>query len=265
MKGEPVINDSFTTYDSVPVVKILNPIINEASGIAASKTYPGYIWVQEDSGNPPQLKLLSVDGSTLKKVFIKNASNRDWEEMTLYNNDLYIADIGDNAQQFLTYTIYKFQEPASTTDSVFNVDTIQFKYPDGSHDAEAFLIDPVTKDIFIITKRDFPARVYKLTYPYAPMTTLTLEGNIPLFAVTGAALSPDGKEILIRTYASILHYKKAAGQTIYQALQTAYKNLPHQQEPMGEAITFATDNSGFYTLSEKGNSSSVSLYFYKKK
>lgn len=263
--GETDGNTSIIIYDSIPVVKLLTPIINETSGIAASKTNPGSIWVQEDSGNPPQLKLLSVNGSTIKKIYIKNATNRDWEEMALSGNDLYIADIGDNAQVFPTYNIYKFPEPASSTDTVLNVDTIQFKYPDGSHDAEAFLIDPDTKDIFIITKRDFPARVYKLKYPYAPLSTLTLEGNIPLLAVTGAALSPDGKEILIRTYTSILHYKKNAGQSIYQSLLSSYKSLPHQQEPMGEAITFAADNSGFYTLSEKGSATSVSLYFYKKK
>lgn len=265
IKGEAISTTPVITFDSIPVAKVVNPIINEASGIAASKINPGYLWVQEDSGNPPQLKLLSVTGSVLKKVYIKNAINRDWEEMALSGNDLYIADIGDNAQVFNTYFIYKFPEPASTIDTILSIETIQFKYPDGAHDAEAFLIDPDTKDIFIITKRDFPARVYKLKYPYAALTTLTLEGSIPLLGITGAALSPDGKEILIRTYTSILHYKKTTGQSIYESLLTAYKTLPHQQEPMGEAITFAADNSGFYTLSEKGTATSVSLYFYKKK
>ncbi len=57
IKGESVTAAATTTFDSIPVAKIVNPIINEASGMAASKINPGYIWVQEDSGNPPQLKL----------------------------------------------------------------------------------------------------------------------------------------------------------------------------------------------------------------
>jgi hypothetical protein len=264
INGGPV-DIAVTTFDSIPVVKQLNPIINEASGIAASKINPGTIWVQEDSGNPPQLKLLSVDGNTLKKIHIKNASNRDWEDMALSGNTIYIADIGDNAQVFPTYNIYTFPEPAMIVDTIMTVDTIRFRYPDGAHDAEAFLIDPATKDIFIITKRDFPARVYKLPYPYAPLSTLSLAGNIPLLAVTGAAISQDGKEILVRTYTSILYYKREAGKTIYESLLSAYKSLPHQPEPMGEAISFSIDNTGFFTLSEKGSAAAVSLYFYKKK
>lgn len=264
ISGEPIAI-SGTTYDSIPVAKILNPIINEASGIAASKKNPGYIWVQEDSGNPTELKLIAETGTTLKNIYIKSVINRDWEEMKLCGNDLYVADIGDNAQVYPTYSIYKFAEPLSTVDTITNVDTIQFKYPDGSHDAEAFLIDPLSKDIFIITKRDFPARVYKLSFPYASMSILTLEGTIPVLAVTAAALSADGKEILIRTYTSILHYKKESGQSIFQALQSTYKSLPHQMEPMGEAITFAIDNTGFFTLSEKSSASSVNLYFYRKR
>jgi len=260
-----LINISGTIYDSIPVAKVLNPIINEGSGIAASKINPGFIWVQEDSGNPTQLSLLAQNGTVLKSIFIKNSFNRDWEAMTLSGNDLYVADIGDNAQIFATYSIYKFVEPISTVDTITTVDTIQFQYPDGSHDAEAFLIDPLSKDIFIITKRDFPARVYKLSFPYAPLSTLTLTGTIPVFAVTDAALSPDGKEVLIRTYTSILHYIREPGQSIFQTLQSSYKSLPHQIEPMGEAITFAIDNSGFFTLSEKASASSVNLYFYKKR
>ena len=55
------------------------------------------------------------------------------------------------------------------------------------------------------------------------------------------------------------------GETILQALGKTPVNLPYQQEPQGEAITFTTRNTGYFTLSEKALASSVKLYFYKRK
>jgi hypothetical protein len=43
------------SFDSIPSAVIVTPTISEASGIADSKRNPGYLWVHEDSGNPPQL------------------------------------------------------------------------------------------------------------------------------------------------------------------------------------------------------------------
>ncbi len=78
--------------------------------------------------------------------------------MALSGNDLYIADIGDNAQVFPTYNIYKFPEPAVAVDTIMTVDTIQFRYPDGSHDAEAFLIDPDYQRHFYYHEKRFPGK-----------------------------------------------------------------------------------------------------------
>jgi hypothetical protein len=251
-------------FDTIPVVKTVNPIIEEGSGIVDSKKNPGYLWVQEDSGNPPELYLLRYNGVTLKKIYIKNSSNRDWEDIALSGSDLYIADIGDNQQVYPEYTIYRVPEPLLTMDTASSNKAIKFKYPDGSHDAEAFLIDPTTKDIYIITKRDVPAGVYKLSYPYNSLNTVILVTTLPLFGITGAALSTSGKEIIIRTYLNLFHFSRPSGQSIEQALKGKYKSLPYVTEPQGEAVTFTIDNSGFFTLSEKGLSAGVNLYFYKR-
>ncbi|MDB5012999.1 MAG: hypothetical protein JWQ25_1201, partial [Daejeonella sp.] len=71
-------------FKTAPVVTHILPIINEASGIAESKTNVGYLWVNEDSGTPSSLTLVSkTSGQTLKKISIKGAKNRDWEDMCL--------------------------------------------------------------------------------------------------------------------------------------------------------------------------------------
>ena len=253
-------------FDSIPILKPVIPLIEETSGIADSKINNGFLWVQEDSGNPTELLLTGHDGKVLKKVFINNVVNRDWEDMAISGNDIFIGDIGDNSLVHQEYAFYYFPEPASSVDTIKNASTITFQYPDGSHDAEAFLIDNDTKDIYIITKRDNSSKIYKLSYPYKPgVNSVGLAGSLSYTGVVSAALSPDGKEILIKTYFGINYYKRNAGQSIIQSLESAPKNLSYKIEPQGEAICFNKNNTGFFTLSEKGMSSAVNLYFYPRK
>lgn len=262
-------------FEGTPVTNPLSPgILDEASGIADSQMNPGYLWVQQDSGNPSDIALLSHAGSFFKKIIINQATNRDWEDIALANgpvsgtNYIYLADIGDNNKTSSEYYIYRFAEPAVSTTVVSAVDKITFQYPDGAHDAEAMLIDNNTKDIYIITKQDDPSRIYKLAYPQSTTATNTasLSGSLSFTGATSAAASPDGKELLVKTYTSIWKWNKNTGQTIEEALSGTPVSLTYQLEPQGEAISYKNDNSGFFTLSERPSViAAVNLNFYKRK
>lgn len=255
--------ESLLSSDTLPVMNPLIPLINEASGIAESVNFPGHLWVQEDSGGPTQLYLLDKKGKTIRTVQIKDAVNRDWEDMVLSGGFIYIGEIGDNAQRSDSYRIMKIKEPAPGMDSIEISETIQFVYPDGSHDAEAFLVDPNTKDIFIITKRTLPSIIYKISYPYGKnIQTATEVARLTYSGVVSAALAPDGRSILVKTYSAIQRYPRKKGQSIGDALKQSPTKVYYRMEPQGEAICFALDGSGFYTLSEKGFSNNVFLYFY---
>lgn len=254
-------------FDSIPVVKPLSPTINETSGIADSRINPGFLWAQEDSGNPPQLYLVKHDGTVVKNIHIKNVVNRDWEDMALAGNDLYIGDIGDNQRQHTEYFFYRFPEPASSLDTVRNAEQIRFRYSDGSHDAEAFLVDPVTRDIYIITKQAQPSGIYRLSFPYSTtqVNTAVSVGSLSVNGVVSATLSPDGSEIIIKTYGALYRYKRSSGETIVQALQKTPATLPYLAEPQGESVSFAINNTGYFTLSEKSFAPSVELRFYRRR
>lgn len=256
-----------TGFDSIPLVLPVQPMIQEASGIADSKVNAGYLWVEEDSGNPNQLYLLKHDATARKKVYLAGITNRDWEDMTLSGSDIYVGEIGDNNVVYSDYAFYKFPEPAMATDTVRNIETIRFKYPDGSHDAEAFFVEPSTKNIYVITKRDSVSKIYKLAAPLSTssMNTATLVGQLPYNGVTSAALSADEKEIIVKTYLALYYYPVNAGEKKEEALQKSYTKLPYVLEPQGEAVCFAAANSGYYTLSEQGLAASQQLYFYKRK
>jgi hypothetical protein len=244
---------STLVFDSIPSARPLTPLVNEISGITDSKLNPDYLWGIEDSGNPPQLYFIGHGGNVSKKIYLKGVSNRDWEDMALFNGEIYIAETGDNAEIYSNYSFYKFAEPSAGMDTVSVIETINFTYPDGSHDAEAFLMDSLTKNIYIITKRDNPSRIYRLNYPYKVNNTVSLVGSLPYTGVVSAASF--GKEIIIKTYT----------QSMEQSLKRSYTSLPYVTEPQGESISFATNGSGFYTISEKSFAPAVNVYYYKRK
>lgn len=259
-------------FSSTPTTALVNPPVKEASGIADSKTNIGFLWVQEDGGNATQLFLMNHTALSAKKIFLKNTTNRDWEDIALANgpvagkNYIYLAEIGDNNAVYSSAFFYRFEEPVQNTDTVFAIDKIEFVYSDGARDAEAFLIDPATKDIYILTKREAKSRVYKLPYPQSTtsINTAAFITELPYNGVVSAAINAGGTEIIIKTYGNLYYYTKAGGTSIDKGLQSNYIVLGYLPEPQGEAVCFANSNNGFFTLSEQLGSLPQQLYFYSR-
>lgn len=274
-KKEQPVPVPVSPFEATPVTAPVAPgIIDEVSGIADSKLNSGFLWAQQDGGNPAELFLISYNGNVQKKIYLRSAQNRDWEDMVLGNgplsgvNYIYLAETGDNNASYTNYSIYRFEEPSITTDTVSAFDKINFQYPDGSHDAEAILVDGNTKDIYVITKRDVKSKIYKLPYPQnTSSTSLAVEvGELSLNGITAAALSPDGTEILLKTYTAVYYWKRKNNESIIAALKRDATASGYVTEPQGEAICFKNDNSAFFTLSEKPFfAASVLLNMYKRK
>lgn len=250
---------------TAPTRVLVNPAIGEGSGIADSKTHPGKLWVIEDSGNPAELILLGRDGSSGPRLAVPGAVNRDWEDLVLAGGFLYIGDIGDNEQKADNYTIYKMPEPAAGATSASDVAAIPFRYADGPHDAEGFLVDPQSGDIYLITKRDAAAQVYRIAAGYSTTTQNVAErvATLGYNGVVSTALSPDGQLVVVKTYDTIYAYKRTAGAGIASVWAQQPVTLPYKGEPQGEAICFKKDGTGYFTLSEQLLGSDVFLYFYK--
>lgn len=253
-------------FDSMPTAVTVQPLISEASGIADSKQNPGFLWVQEDSNNPPQLLLVARDGRVQKNIFIKGATNRDWEDMALLNGSIYIGDIGDNNKVHTESIFYKFPEPAALLDTVNSFETIRFVYEDGPRDAEAFVVDPVSAAIYLLTKSDNPGRIYKISPPFGTGVQVARRvGQLPYSGPVSATLSANASEAIIKTYTQLYYYKRTGTESIETWLQKTPVQIPYLMEPQGEAVGFAQDGTGYFTLSEKAFSNAVKLYFYKKR
>ena len=237
-----------------------NASITEASGIAASRMNPNVLWTHNDSGHPAQIFATTPAGASLGTYNITGAASTDWEDIavgpgpTPGQQYVYAGDIGDNDAVHPSVAVYRIPEP-TVSDSV-SVGTValggavrlDFTYPNGPHDAESLFVDPLTKDIYIISKRDSTKYVYRAAYPQSTTDPTQMELVISLSNanwITGADISPDGDEIIMRSYAanSGLMYIRPAGGTIKQAFQSTPISIPlasTSSEVQGEAIGFGS-------------------------
>lgn len=269
--------DALPEYETTPTIATLPVnIANEASGVCDSRSMPGNVWVQEDGDNPNRIYLFSYQGQ-YKGAVQMPFPNRDWEDISIGpgpedgKNYIYLPDIGDNLAVYNnTYFIYRFVEPQSLGLNVSAYDRISFQYPDGSRDAECILLDPATKDIYIVSKREFNVRLYRLPYPQSVTEIQTAQfiQNLPYQIITSGGISPDGKEIVIRNYEVLYYWYRKDGESIPQTLsRTRDKLLPYVRESQGEGFCFDKDGKGYFTNSETpdGQTTPSYLYYFAKK
>jgi hypothetical protein len=273
--SELPVSDIFNSGIDVGLVE--NPEIDEISGMVTSQLDSGMVWVHNDSGDESRIFLLRKDGQYMKTIQISGASNRDWEDIAYGPgpddnlNYIYIAEIGDNSAKYDVKTIYRFPEPSMSLNNDSNrvqAESISFVYPNNVRmDAETLLLDPWTKDIFIVTKREFPVKVYRLPYPQSTTDTIIAElyGMLPFTSATAGDISSDGRDILIKNYQDIYFWSRDEGETLANAFLKKPLRLNYAQEPQGEAIAFSLDGNGFYTISEKRNDVTPVVYYYDKK
>jgi hypothetical protein len=128
------------------------------------------------------------------------------------------------------------------------------------------MIDPSTRDLYVISKREQPVSVYRLAYPQSTNGVSKAEkiSQLDKTYIVAGDFSQDGKEILIKNIDNV-YYWKVDGRSIAEVLKDKPKILPYEKEPQGEAITFAIDGSGYYTLSEDVTGEKSYLQFYKRK
>jgi hypothetical protein len=288
----------------VTAATITDGTLEEASGLAASLTNDGYLWTHNDSGDGARLFLIDKNGVLQSVVKIANIKNRDWEDIAVGpgpepgKSYIYIADIGDNESEFQYKYIYRIEEPAidvsKTKDTIIQkVDIIKFEYPVGLRDAESLILDPITKDLFVISKRELRCNLYRMPFPQSTtepiIAELALEriefeqtingdtikngdeilikGYHPkyYYQIVGADISPTGDELLIKSYSSVYYWKRQPNETIVDLIKRAPTLLPYNPEPQGEGIAFTSTGDGYYTLNERMRGKEQKLIFYKRR
>jgi len=259
--------------------------LTEVSGLVPSVHMPGSWWMINDSGNGSRLYRVDSTGHTEATFVLDGIPNRDWEDMAMRVNplnkqsEMLIADIGDNRAVFDFCYVYRLAEPItpSTTTPVTlprtAITRYTFQYPDGARDAEAFMVDPMDQQWYIVSKREDSVRVYR--YPCRidseacekRIVQLERVTELPMTLITAGDISSDGQEILIRTYVQLYYWKRQTPtEPLVEVLKRAPVRIPRRRDAQGESIAFFWDPSrGFITASELADADDQPLYWYRRR
>jgi hypothetical protein len=256
-----VQSDQFQQGRETGVVR--SDLLAEVSGIAASRQNPGVLWVHNDSGDAARLFAINKTGDLLGICNVQGATNRDWEDIAIgpgpdpNRQYLYIGDIGDNAAKYAQVTVYRVPEPKLGTSAfgamtIGPAEAIRLTYPGGPRDAETLLVDPPTRDIYVIAKRELFSKVYRAGYPQSTTQTTQMDAVtvLPWGFATGGDVSPDGSRVIVRGMFNASMWVRPAGEPLWRAFTGKQTPLPLVAEPQGEGICFDSDGLGYFTISE---------------
>jgi len=246
---------------------ITSPKLTEVSGLTAATVVRGGWWVVNDSGNTPELHLISGRGRLLQTVRVSGVSNVDWEDLASApgangRRTLYVGDIGDNEAVRDDLVVYRVPEPRRGQGSVAPT-AFPFRYPDGRHNAEALFVDPGSGRIYVLTKSENPSaeptELFRFPLPLQAGKQVVLEqvgGRFaklvaPLVRVTGAAVSSDGMRLAIRTYFDAWEFHRKAGSTFAAIFDAPFEDISIALERQGESIAYTSDGKALVTTSEQ--------------
>ncbi len=251
---------------------LLDPQLAEVSGLAASRRHADVLWLLDDGGNPARLFAVSDLGRRLATFRVEGVTKTDWEDIAAFELDgrnyLLIADTGDNGGLRRSLQLHVIEEPARLDNARLQPAwSIAFRWPDGARDCEAVAVDPVRREILLITKKRHPPELF--TLPLRPSGTGLLTASrvgelagVPgpqdgastrsavAHHVTAADVSPDTATLAVMTYRNLLLYSRLPGEGWDIATSRAPDVSPLPLLPQAEALGWSVDGDSLYATGE---------------
>ncbi|MET7631267.1 LPXTG cell wall anchor domain-containing protein [Streptomyces sp. NPDC005078] len=234
---------------------IEDPRITESSGLAASRAHPGIYWTHNDSDDGPYVYAVdSRTGRTVATITMRGVgAPRDVEAISLGpDGNLYVGDIGDNLNGSWDHVwIYRFREPKVLKDATVRATQFDVKYADGARNAEALMVHPRTGRVYIASKNEDGGGLYEGPARLTTGRTNVFRrvGEVPW--VTDGTFSPDGKELVLRSYFS------ARGYAFEDGRLGADHRVDAPLQGQAESVTYTADGSALMFGSEGARSEVV--------
>ncbi|MEW2474220.1 hypothetical protein AB0875_10530 [Micromonospora gifhornensis] len=269
--GPAVLGSAPLTKAGKKQCTVTDPRLREMSGLVATRS--GYIVINDstDQNDRKQVFYLNKDCQVVRNVGYTGAGPFDTEDLALSpdRTKLWIADTGDNVtsrERRERVAVWSMPVNGSKQPVLHRL-----SYPDGKpRDAEALLIGDDNLPLIITKVTSGKAEIFTPDgalktgdtepVPMKKLGDITLprtdtENPLSTFgrvAITGAARSPDGSRVVLRTYADAFEYDVQNGD-IVGALTTGTPRVTALADPFGEAISYSTDGKTFLTVSDAGH------------
>ncbi|MFY1682713.1 hypothetical protein ACN265_14370 [Micromonospora sp. WMMD730] len=241
------------------VCRVRDGRLTEISGMAATDS--GFVMVNDGADEASRRRIFFLDTRcAVVRTVAYPSRPRDTEDLVLgADGTVWVADIGDNDRTRSTVALWKLAPGARRP--VLH----RLTYPDGAHDAEALLLDGAGRPV-VVTKQGGSAGVYVPAGPLRAGATvpLTLAGQVrlPLTTtpnpysffgrrlVTGGAVAPDGRRVVLRTYADAFEYEVTDGDVVGALTGGTPRTVALPDEPQGESVSYSRDGRWLLTVSE---------------
>ncbi|MCD4770306.1 MAG: hypothetical protein K8R35_09075 [Bacteroidales bacterium] len=216
--------EKLTLFDQV----ILPGQLSEISGIVY---HDGTVYAINDSWN--QAVIYTLDFGTfqiVKSHKIHNLNNKDWEEIAIYKDNIYIGDFGNNFGNRRDLSVYSMPLKELGSESQ-NIRSIRFKYKNQvtysgipyNHpwDCEAMVVDSAGIWLFSKDRESKTCSMYKLPHGFQEGQVSPVSSFNTGFIVTGAFYnSEEGSLYLVgygnnNTYIVIFNKTKGVGFSPY--------------------------------------------------
>jgi hypothetical protein len=241
------------------VCEIRDKRLTEISGLVA--TADGYIVVNDGSDRESHRRIFFLDRAcAVTRAVAYPSRPRDTEDLARApDGTVWVADIGDNGRSRESVALWRLA-PKGRSPVLHRL-----SYPDGPHDAEAFLLSGDGTPIIVTKDSGTPGL-------YAPTGALRAGDTVPMRKVgeftlprsgtsnpfygfgtrlvTGAALAPDGSRVVLRTYADAFEFDVTDGDVAGAITRGVPRTIPLPDEPQGESITYSVDGTSLLTVSE---------------
>lgn len=246
------------------IAKLADASITESSGIACSRTTPGVFWTHNDSGGKPHLSAFNMKGEDLGAFPVQGATVQDWEDMCSFTIAgkpfLLVADVGDNKVQRKNCTFYIAYEPAdigrqARAQPLALLARQEFTYDDGPHNCESVAVDPVRREIILVTKTSDPTcKVFALPLPTEKnpgKAVMKAVASLTLPTTSAMDISPDGLRALVLTYGDAYEYSRQPDEDWGKAFARPPRRIKMPARAQGESACYGPDGVTIYLTSEK--------------
>ncbi|MEU3455476.1 hypothetical protein ABZ671_18040 [Micromonospora sp. NPDC006766] len=244
--------------------------LRELSGLVA--TGSGYVVINDGSGPDSHKRVFYLNSkcAVTKEVRYSSPGSYDPEDLALGpdGKTLWIADIGDkstNKTRRERVAVWTMPLDGSKQPVLHRLSYPQRK----PHDAQALLVGDDNLPLIITRDASGTAEIFKPEaqlksgdtepVPMKKVGEVTIPktstenklGATGRATVTGAARSPDGTKVVLRTYADAFEYDVTGGD-IVAALTDGKPRITPLTDPFGEAISYTPDGKLFVTISDGG-------------